>query len=203
MNLKISATFAVLLTTAGCAGSDANTEFRRGRAALLSGMPSAAIAHLERATANGATITYSPLREGSWSYLGRAYYEAMRYPEARQAFERALAVNEDDNLARFYLGLTLSRQGGHESSRREVTLALKGLQANLDYIRYNTTAGIYWDPSGSLRKEVASAEQEVIAANPHLEQSLARLEGLGAAIEREIDLARRDEQRANRRRSRD
>ena len=192
---KTSAILLLLLFTAGCAAFQANTELLRGRMALLRGMPLEAIPHLEQATALDGTIKHSELRESVWTYLGRAYYEAKKYPQARQALERAIAANQDDGFARLYLGLTLARQDDHDASRKEALLGLKVLNDALEFIVYNTADGVYWDPSGNLRKELTGAQRDVTAANPRLEHLLERLEALGAAVEEEIDLARLDESR--------
>jgi tetratricopeptide (TPR) repeat protein len=193
--IKTSAILSLLLFTTGCASFQANTEFLRGRMALLRGMPLEAIPHLEQATALDGAIRHSDLRESAWTYLGRAYYEAKKYPQARQALERAIAANKDDGFARLYLGLTLARQDDHDASRKEALLGLKVLNDALEYIVYNTDDGISWDPSGNLRKELSSAQHDVTAANPRLGHLLERLEALGAAVEEEIDLARLDESR--------
>jgi len=193
--IKTSAIISLLLLTTGCATFQAGTELLSGRMALLRGMPLEAIPHLEQATALDATIRHSELQESAWTYLGRAYYEAKNYPQARQALERAIAVNRDDGFARLYLGLVLARQESHESSRKEVLLGLQGLHAALEHIVYNTADGVYWDPSGNLRKALSNAERDVSAANPHLDQLVERLEALGAAVEEEINLARLDKSR--------
>jgi len=192
---KTAAIFSLLLITAGCAAFQANTELLKGRTALLRGMPLEAIPHLEQATTLDGTIRYSTLLESAWTYLGRAYYGAKKYPQARQALERAIAANGDDGFARLYLGLTLARQDDHDASRKEALLGLKILNDALEFIVYNTADGVYWDPSGSLRKELSSAQRDVTAANPSLAHLLERLEALGAAVEEEIDLARLDKRR--------
>jgi tetratricopeptide (TPR) repeat protein len=193
--IKTAAILSLLLFTAGCAGFQANTALLRGRTALLRGKPLEAIPHLEQATTLDGTIRYSTLLESAWTYLGRAYYEAKKYPQARQALERAIAANGDDGFARLYLGLTLARQDDHDASRKEALLGLKILNDALEFIVYNTADGVYWDPSGNLRKELSSAQRDVSAANPGLGHLLERLEALGAAVEEEIDLARLDKRR--------
>lgn len=193
--IKTSAILSLLLFTAGCATFQANTELQRGRTALLRGMPMEAIPHFEQATALDGAIQYSDLQESAWTYLGRAYYGAGKYPQARQALERAIAVNKDDGFARLYLGLTLARQDNHDASRTEALLGLKVLNDTLEYLVYNTADGVYWDPTGNLRRELQTAGRDVSAANPHLGQLLERLEALGAAVEEEINLERLDESR--------
>jgi len=193
--ITTSAIFSLLLLTTGCATFQANSELLYGRTALLRGLPLEAIPHFERATALDGTIKYSDLQEGGWTYLGRAYYGAGKYPQARQALERAISVNNKDDFARLYLGLTLARQNDHDASRKEALHGLKDLHEGLDYIVYNTSDGTYWDPSGNLRRELQTAQRELSAANPQMDQRLERLEALGAAVEEEINLARLDRSR--------
>ena len=192
---KTAAILSLLLFTTGCTAFQANSELFKGRTALLRGKPLEAIPHLEQATTLDGTIGQSDLRESGWTYLGRAYYEAKKYPQARQALERAIAANEDDGFARLYLGLTLARQDDHDASRKAALLGLKVLNDALEFIVYNTADGVYWDASGNLRKELSNAQRDVTAANPRLDHLLERLEALGAAVEEEIDLARLDKRR--------
>jgi tetratricopeptide (TPR) repeat protein len=194
---------AFTLLFAGCASFQANTELHKGRQALRQGMPDAAIAHLEQATAINGGLIASNFHDSPWTYLSRAYYEARSYADARRAAERALEINSSDSLARFYLGLSLTRQGEHEPSRKEVLAGLEGLNQTIEYIVYNTRSGPYWDPAGRIRTDLAGARSAVMAANPHLESLLPRLDGIAAAIAEEMVQARRDESRAIRRRSRD
>ncbi len=197
------AVFASLLTVAGCASFQANNELHKGRQALRQGMPGAAIAHLEQATALDGDLIASNFQDSPWTYLGRAYYEAGRYADARRAAERALEINSSDSLARFYLGLLLTRQGEHERSRKEVLAGLQGLNQTIEDIVYKSRSGLYWDPAGRIRADLASAHSEAMAANPHLENLLPRLDAVATAIAEEMVQARRDESRANRRRGRD
>lgn len=192
---------SILIPLTGCAAFQPSYELHKGRVALLGGMPDTAVAHFEQVTAMDGKVRYSQLQEGAWTYLGRAYYDAKKYPEARQALERAVAINSEDGFARLYLGLTLARQGSHEAGQEEVLRGLKGLSDGLNYIAYNTPTGIYWDPTGQIRAELQSTHRDVTAANPNLDKLFGSLESLGITIEQEIDSARRDESREWNRRS--
>jgi tetratricopeptide (TPR) repeat protein len=108
---------SILLPLIGCTAFQTSTELHRGRVALLGGMPDAAVAHFTQVTELDGNVRYSQLQESAWTYLGRAYYDAKKYPEARQALERAVAINSEDSFARLYLGLTLARQGSHDIGR--------------------------------------------------------------------------------------
>jgi tetratricopeptide (TPR) repeat protein len=182
--------FVVLLIAIGCA---APTEFHRGRAALLTGMPEAAATHFGKAAAINETFRYSQLREGIWTYLGRAYYDAKKYPQARQSLERAVAADNYDGFARLYLGLTLARQGNYDGGRTEVLGGLQTLSDQLNGIVYFAANGYYWDTTGQLRRDLAAAHRAVTDAKPNLDNLFVRVEDLGIAIEQEIDLAAKDE----------
>jgi tetratricopeptide (TPR) repeat protein len=159
----------------------------------MSGMPDAAVTHFSQAAARNGELAYSQLREGVWTYLGRAYYDAKKYPQARQNLERAVGVNADDGFARLYLGLTLARQGTFDSGQREVVRGLDNLSDRLNFIAYNTASGYHWDPSGTLRGELLAARRAVSDGKPDFERLFPRLEHLGSAVEQEIDSASKDE----------
>ena len=55
-----------------------------------------------------------------------------------------------------------------DASRKEALLGLKILNDALEFIVYNTADGVYWDPSGNLRKELSSAQRDVTADASHL-----------------------------------
>jgi len=103
--------FAILTT--GC-GVQVATEVQSGRAALMAGNPELALTHFQRGAESQPDYVFDlpPLQEGIWTYLGRAYYETGKLPEAREALSQALKRNDADFIARLYLGLTLLRVKG-------------------------------------------------------------------------------------------
>ena len=193
--LKNSGILLTLIALTGCTAFQTAGEFQRGRTALLGGMPAAATTYFQQAAALDTNLRYSIFQESIWTYLGRAYYDAKNYTEARSALERALTIDTRDSFARLYLGLTLARQGNHEAGQREVLLGLQGLYDRLDYVVYYTSAGLYWDPTGQIRGEIQALQRDVKASQPNFEHLFDRLESLGMRVEQEIDLARRDETR--------
>jgi tetratricopeptide (TPR) repeat protein len=93
----------------GCAAA---TQVQQGRMALLYRDPKVAIASFQSAAELDPDYLYfSVLPQGIWTYVGRANYAAGRYAEARQALERAVSLHQEDNMAKLYLGLTLTRSG--------------------------------------------------------------------------------------------
>jgi hypothetical protein len=75
------------------------------------------------------------------------------------------------------------------------------LYESIDHIAYATSAGIYWDVTGQIRRDLQAAQGDVKAAGADGEKLFARLETLGTIIEQEIDLAGRDESRETNRRA--
>ena len=103
--LSLSACLAI----AACSG--AGSGFLAGRQALLRGEPDNALGYFDRiAQTEPGYVTDSALpRKSIWTYIGRAQYNAGRYPEAKGAFDKALTYLKDDYVARLYRGLTLLR----------------------------------------------------------------------------------------------
>ena len=200
---RLTAGFLLAALLSGCAGVEVTRDIKQGRVALLSGNPGVAISHFERAAAlNGATSS-PPLHEGAWTYVGRAYYHAMKYPQARQALERALAQDEKDNMARLYIGMVSAREKMDNDSRKQIQAALQSLYEQIERIAYRTPRGRFWDPAGTLRAEFQTSLKAISTEIPDWDETLMRIADLGLAVEEEIDKARRDESRANRRSARD
>jgi len=183
----------LLAALVGCAASQAAHEIQEGRRALLTGSPEIAVQYFERAAAFDSKNAGSPLGESAWTYVGRAYYEVGKYSLARQAFERALAENQNDDIARLYLGLVGAREQTNETSARQIQAGLQGVYDRIEYIKRFTSAGEFWDPSGQLSTELLESIKEVSAAQVSWSNIIPRVEGLMQKIENEIDLAQRDE----------
>lgn len=97
------------LAFAACAGT--GSSFLAGRQALLRGEPDNAANYFNAIaqTDPSYVVTSAPPRKSIWTYLGRAYYNAGRYAEARVALDKALTYVKDDDVARLYRGLTVLR----------------------------------------------------------------------------------------------
>jgi len=100
-----------LLFVCACAAYDVAGDVQTGRQALMSGDSADALARFRRAAEKDPNYVanFTPLQEGVWTYVGRAYYNQGSLIEARTALERALAANKKDFVARLYLGMTLIR----------------------------------------------------------------------------------------------
>ncbi len=173
----------LLASVYGCAGSQAAQQIQEGRRALLTGSPEIAVQHFEQAAALDSKNSGSPLQESAWTYLGRAYYGAMKYSLARQALDRALAQNKDDDIARLYVGLIGAREQMNESSRKQIQAGLQGVYDRIEYIKRFTFAGEFWDPSGQLSAELLALIKTVSAPQMDWSSAIPRIEQLGLKIE--------------------
>jgi tetratricopeptide (TPR) repeat protein len=166
--------------------------------ALLYGDPNAAIASFQRAAELDSNHLYfSVLPQGTWTYLGRAYYIAGKYPEARQALERAMSLHNGDNMAKLYLGLTLTRSGDRQEGLKEIEIGLRGLHDWLDYVNQYAafSYGQYWDPSREIRTEIQNSLTMISGKDIDWQKLIASAEWVGRKMEEEIDIARRQEAR--------
>lgn len=180
-----------LLMISGCVSFQVGGEIQKGRMELLYGDPKVALAHFQRAAELDPDYRYySIFYQGVWTYVGKANYALGKLPDARRALERARA-NEEDNLARLYLGLVLAQDGERERGLKEIEAGLKGVVDWFDYVELYHMDGPYWDPGRRLR----SAIQKQLAAMGGREASPQELiqngAWLGREIEIEIDQARR------------
>jgi tetratricopeptide (TPR) repeat protein len=180
----------------GCAAFQAGTDVDSGRRAFLIGNNETALSYFQSAAQQDPNYIYGfALPQGIWSYVGRAEYVTGQYPQARQTLERALSLNQDADVARLYLGLTLARSGDGQQGLKEIERGMKGLYEQIEYITqaHRWTYGRFWDP----RREIRSAIQDNLAMFSGKDVDVQRLiadgEWLGMRVEQEIDWARRDE----------
>ena len=90
----------------------------------------------------------------------------------------------------------MARGGERERGAKEIQSALRGVHDQLEYLAADGYSGSFWDPTRKLRNGIkASLEQK-----PDSPELIASAEHIGTWVDREIDLARRDEinQRYNR-----
>ena len=104
--LRLAAALAVGLALGGCASFQGARLYRSGSDALERGETVRAIADLERAA------ELVPHGSEVQNHLGLAYDAAGRPEAARQAFERAVELDCDNEAARENLGFAERRRGG-------------------------------------------------------------------------------------------
>jgi tetratricopeptide (TPR) repeat protein len=191
INVGKLALLAFVLFLQGCVAYQVGGDIQRGRMELLYGDPKVALGYFERAAELDPDyrLNYTIFPEGVWSYVGRANLAAGNVPEARKALERA-RTRDEDNLAKVYLGLVMTRQGERDRGAKEIEAGLKGLYEWYDYVQFYHIDGQYWDPGKQLRKSIQSNLAGLTSRgsdSPELVQNIALL---GREIEMEIDRAK-------------
>lgn len=68
--------------------------------------------------------------------LGRAYFHAHRFEQARDAFDEVVKERPDDDFAQFCLGRSLEKLGDYVGARRHMGLAVGMRPQRADYRRY-------------------------------------------------------------------
>src|SRR4030095_5738851 len=111
MKFKVTQLLLAAMLFNAC-GTSVTDDAKAGRTALGSGNFESAISHFRRiADSTPDYVIDNPSRRLSiWTYLGRAYYSAEKFGEAREALVQALKRDQKDFIARLYLGLTLLRE---------------------------------------------------------------------------------------------
>jgi Flp pilus assembly protein TadD len=104
--------------------------FTRGSALLEAGDYSAAAVPLEKARSMEPDKT--SIREA----LGRAYFRAGRYADAREEFAAVVERSPVNDFAHFCLGRALEKTGRRLEARRHLTLAVGLRPDRADYRAY-------------------------------------------------------------------
>ncbi|MGH7887382.1 MAG: tetratricopeptide repeat protein [Candidatus Binatia bacterium] len=196
--LRSFAPFSLGLFIAGCASLEIGGEFLSGRRALLMGNNEAALAYFQSTAQKDPTYTYgTAYRQGVWSYLGRAEYATGRLPQARQSLDKALAANQQEDLARLYLGLTLARSGDQQRGLKEIEGGMKGIHDWIEWVTqtHRFSFGQFWDPRREIRQAIQTDLAMISSREFDWQKLIAEGEWLGKQMEEEIDRARADESR--------
>ena len=181
-----------------CAGFQAGTEVNSGRLAFSIGQNESALAYFQSAAQKDPNYVYgTALRQGIWSYVGRAEYANGRFPQAKQSLERALAANPDEPITRLYLGLTLARSGDRQQGLKEIEAGMKEMYDWLEYITqaFRFSFGQWWDPNREIRSAIDKDLAMISGRDVDWPKLIADGEWLGKQMEEESDRARSDEQR--------
>jgi tetratricopeptide (TPR) repeat protein len=177
--------------------------FQAGRRALLGGDDEAALGFFQtvaESNPNFVFATGSSPRQSIWSYVGRAQYLTDQFPQARQSLERAISGDREENIARLYLGLTLIQLGDRQGGLKEIETGLRGIQSFLDNIgrTQGFNIGQFWDPNRDIRNAIQYHLKLISSENINWQQLTANIERIALQMERETDLARRQESRERR-----
>jgi tetratricopeptide (TPR) repeat protein len=206
-----SAVFSILLALCaflfGCSTMQTGGAFQSGRRALFVGDDEAALGFFQsvaESNPNFVFTTGSSPRQSIWSYVGRTEYLTDRFPQARQSLERALSGDREENIARLYLGLTLIQLGDRQRGLKEIESGMRGINSFLDHIsqalRFST--GRFWDPNRDIRNAIQYNLEMISREGLDWQQLIANTERIALQMEREGDLARRQESREQRSRDR-
>ena len=179
----------------GCTSLQVSRDVQSGRQALLIGKPNVAAEHFQRAAQVNPEYVYnfSPLQQGVWTYLGRAYYDSGQFSEARKTLEQARSQDDQDHLARLYLGLTLARNGNRRQGLQEIEGAMTALHAWLEDITHGTSYGEFWDPHRRIRLQIQNDLAMISRKEIDWGELIADAEWIGSELEEEIDRAEKDE----------
>jgi tetratricopeptide (TPR) repeat protein len=183
------------------------SSFQAGRRALIGGDDEAALGFFQTVAErdpNFVFTTGSSPRQSIWSYVGRAEYLTDRFPQARQSLERALSGDREENIARLYLGLTLIQLGDRERGLKEIESGMRGILSFLDNIQQaqRFSIGQFWDPNRDIRSAIQYNLDLISKESPNWPRLIANTERIALRMERESDLARRQESRDQRSRDR-
>jgi len=198
--LAIVLCFVVL---SGCSGSQEGTGFQiwrpkgfgvggqyneaRNEMRKPGGNIAQAIVHLEY------VVRKDPFYLDSLAQLGRAYYYAGRYKHAFETLKRAVAVNDQDEIAWLVLGMTQMRLGddqqGLESFKGGLTLFIKHSKDG-----YKDVQNIFWDSRGVVRRTVRRSVF-LSRKGPEEKEKIIRIgEILLQRIDRELYQSDRDQE---------
>jgi tetratricopeptide (TPR) repeat protein len=183
-----------------CASFDAGGNVQRGRYALLRGDSKLALQHFQRASEIDPNYHYriGPMKEGVWTYVGRAHYSGGDYKAAQKALELARTRHPDDAFAPLYLGLSLSRDGDRQRGAKELQIGLTGLNDWLEYIDQYTSDRAYWDPGAIIRNGIKKEIANINGKEVNWTALIAGAERVGVDLETEADEAQREKRREQR-----
>ena len=186
---------------ASCTTMNVGGEIKQGRRALLLGENDRALRHFQKAAEIDPNYitNFTLIKQGVWTYVGRAHYGAGRLPDAQRALEDARSRHARDHLARLYLGLAKLKSEQRDQGLREVEAGLKGLEGWLVWIdRYGGRRGQQWDPGQYIRREIQKNLAMLGGRDTNLPELIASGEWIGRELEEEIDRVKRDRRRRRR-----
>ena len=137
-----------------------------------------------------AKVQHGLMKEGVWTYVGRAYYAGGDYPAARKALEQARTRYPEDSLAPLYLGLALSQDGDRQRGLKEIQTGLSGLGGWFEYMEYYSLYGVYWDPGRIIRSRIEKDLATTQGKEINWTDLIASVELVGMEVEREADAVR-------------
>jgi tetratricopeptide (TPR) repeat protein len=185
-----------LLLLVGLNACGVAAQVQAGRQALLVNKNEEALGRFQEALEKDPdyVMRSGPFHEGIWTYVGRAQYSVGKFTEARRSLGRAVSLDNEDYLARIYLGLTLARSGDRPGGLHEIRVGMKALYDWLEYLTSTVQYGRYWDPSRDIRSQIEKDLAMISGAEFDWQKLIVDAEWVGKKTEEEVELARRDEQ---------
>ena len=199
--------FALCTFVSACTTVQSGSAFQAGRRALTGGDDEAALGFFQTvadSNPNFVFTTGSSPRQSIWSYVGRTQYLTDQFPQARQSLERAISGDREENIARLYLGLTFIQLGDRQGGLKEIESGLRGINDFLNNIgrTQGFNIGQFWDPNRDIRNAIQYNLEMISRESFSSQQLIANIERIALQMERETDLARRQESREMRSRNR-
>jgi tetratricopeptide (TPR) repeat protein len=184
----------------GCAAFQVGSDVQRGRYALMRGDSKVALAHFQQAAQVDPGYAYriGPIKEGVWTYVGRAEYAGGDFTAARKSLEQARSRHPDDPFAPLYLGLALSKGDDQQTALKELRMGLTELNDWFEYINRNSIDKAYWDPGAIIRTGIKNELATIEGREINWANLAANVERIGMNVEREADEAAREKRRERR-----
>lgn len=98
------------------------------------------------------------LRSEAWTYLGYAYTNLLKHREAHEAFQKALTLNPDNDLAYYFLANLYYIEGEKEKTKDALD---KAIQRNPKFVAALRMLAETYSEEGDAQKAVAFYEQIV------------------------------------------
>lgn len=184
----------------GCTAYNAGSNLQQGRYALLRGDSKMAQQLFQRAAEIDTSYVFhiGPMKQGVWTYVGRAQYANGDYKLAQKSLEQARRLHPEDPFAPLYLGLALSKDGDRQRAAKEVQTGLSGIGDWLDYIAANSIDRAYWDPGSIIRSGIREELARLESREINWSELSAGAERIGTQLESELDEIRREKRREQR-----
>ena len=203
--MKVHAVLVALLSAvvlSGCASLQTGSDFQTGRNALLTGKSEVALSYFESVAEKSPRYYYgTAYRQGVLGFLGRTQYTVGQLPQAQKTLERALALDQEDDSARLYLGLALARSNDRQRGITEIATSMKSIHEFLEWVTqaHRFSFGQFWDPTRNIRSAIETDLAMIRSNEIDWPRLIADGEWLGKEIDEESDRARYDEVRERRR----
>ena len=193
---------ASIVFLCGCATMKAGGDVTIGRQEMFKGNNEAALGYFQSAWQADPTYKYgTAYQQGLLSYVGRTEYLTGRLPQARDTLQKAVVANDNEDIARIYLGLTLIRADNREAGLKDVETGMRGIHEWLDWVNeaFRFSFGQYWDPAHEIRKAIDNDLAMITGRDIDWQRLIADSEWVARRMEAEGDKARNDEQRVRQR----